>query len=713
MDVQFAPLPHDTVLLVVTQLGVLLLTARLFGELAVRLRQPAVVGEILAGVVLGPSLLGGLFPDLARYWLPSVAGQSAPLETVSLIGVILLLVVTGFETDLGLIRRKSRTALSVAFGGFVVPFLGGLALGWSVPESLLTDADSRPIFALLLATALAVSAIPVLAALLLDLGMMRRDVGQTMLAAGMIDDIVGWTVLGVVISLAEGGGGAAAVLGTFATLAAFGIVSVGVGGPLVRRSIRFVHRASSTRHRFLTLALGLVFVWSAFSHALHLEPVIGAFTMGILLGRSKRLPSEAMAQIETLTMAVFAPIFFAVVGLKVDVSLLTSRQMALTTLAVLAVAILGKFLGSYAGGRWLGRTDRWTATAFGAGLTARGAIGIVVASVGQSLGILTPEFFSAIVLMAVVTSILAPAVMGRALRKIPMTADEALRLDAEHAHSGSMLGSGRRVLVPVRPRQEAGVHLLVKSALLSRLAESTQLAVTVMSVSDRSDRRAAEATTQRVGRSLGKRTDVSTRVVFGDPLETILAEAERGYDLMVVGASQPAEHPNSIYDTTVDELIRTSAVPTFVVSGAGADADWRPDVVLVPVDGSRASKRAAEVAVALADPSTMLVAMHVEAGPETTALSVSETYQLTRLESGMDLVAEVVRLGERRGVAVSTRIEASPVVGAAVVAAAAEVGASLIVMGTEARLATSRLTVGSTVRSVISNAPCPVAVLNS
>ena len=126
---------------------------------------------------------------------------------MALIGVMLLMVVTGFETDLGLIRRRAGTAVGVATGGLLVPFAAGLALGWWFPADLLGDPDQRLVFALFLATAMAVSAIPVLAAILLELRLMRRDIGQTMLAAGMVDDLAGWAVLGVVIALAEGGGG--------------------------------------------------------------------------------------------------------------------------------------------------------------------------------------------------------------------------------------------------------------------------------------------------------------------------------------------------------------------------------------------------------------------------------------------------------------------------------------------------------------------------
>ena len=197
--------PHADVLRLLIQVAALLGLARLLGEICQRIGQPTVVGEILAGVLLGPSVLGALAPSLAAWTIPQNAIQGHLLELVSLIGVMLLLVITGLETDLALIRRKARTALGVAVGGLVVPFISGLVLGWLFPADLLTDQSQRTVFALFLATALSISAIPVLAKVLIDLRMIRRDIGQTMLAAGMIDDITGWTLLGIVAGLASAG----------------------------------------------------------------------------------------------------------------------------------------------------------------------------------------------------------------------------------------------------------------------------------------------------------------------------------------------------------------------------------------------------------------------------------------------------------------------------------------------------------------------------
>ncbi|MDH3262058.1 MAG: cation:proton antiporter [Acidimicrobiia bacterium] len=713
MDVLIAPPSHADVLQLVIQLAVLLGVARLLGELARRVGQPAVVGEILAGVILGPSVLGALTPGLAAVWLPASPVQAQLLETVALIGVMLLMVVTGFETDLGLIRRRAGTAAGVAVGGLLLPFGAGLALGWWFPKDLLGDPDQRLVFALFLATTMAVSAIPVLASILLDLRMMRRDIGQTMLAAGMVNDLVGWAVLGVLIALAEGGGGLGTVGVTVLTVLFFLVVTIVVGPFIVNRTIRFVHKASGTSHRFLTVTLVLVFAWAAFSQALHLEPVIGAFAMGILLGRVRRLPVSVAESLESLALGLFAPIFFAVAGLKVNLVALAEPRLAGLTLAVIAVAIVGKTAGAYAGGRWLAGADHWTSLAYGVGLTARGAIGIVVATVGQSLGIITQDVFSIIVVMAVVTSLFTPPALKATLRRVAPAADEAARLRREEAAAGGLTRRVGRVLVPIRPPRHPGDSLAVKVVLLGRLAGPERLAVTFMSAADGLERAEAEQTVRSAARDIGFRSDVTTRVVPGDPVQGVLDEAAKGYDLVLLGATDVAANLESLFGSVVDDIVRMVSIPTLVVRGSPASAGWQPQRILVPTDGTPASRRAADLAFSLAGPDTTVTVLHVVPSVLSPVVSITDTGPVQRLDVAHEIVSEVRDRGIERGVATATMVELGPEVDEAILQAARQIGADLVVLGTSARTGTRRLYLGPRVERILTGSPCPVAVLNS
>ena len=480
----FTAAPHHDVLLLLLQLAVLLFTARLFGELSQRLGQPSVVGELLAGIVLGPSLLSGFVPALGVYLVPHTEVQGYLLEVVSLLGAMFLLLITGLETDLSLIRRHARTAVGVSFGGILVTFSSGFLLGQALPDALLADPERRLTFALFVGTAMSISAIPVIAKVMLDLNLMRRDIGQTILAAGMSDDTVGWILLSVVAGLASGEAVTASTVGSaVGSVIVFMLLSFTLGRWLVRRSLAFVQDRSSSPDTGLSLVLVLTFAWGALTQALELEAVLGAFVMGILFGGMRRLRPETRHKIESMGLSVFAPIFFGVAGLKVNVVGLLQPGLIATSLLVIFVATAGKVVGTYFGARLIGRRDHWTALSFGAGLNARGAMEIIIATIGLQLGILTQNMFSIIVLMAMATSLMAPTALRFVLARVTPSEEETARLQRETLAKGSLVSSVHRVLIPVRPRAaqtgDAAVRA-VEARLLSSLG--SDLALTLLTV---------------------------------------------------------------------------------------------------------------------------------------------------------------------------------------------------------------------------------------
>jgi len=411
----FTAAPHHDVLVVLVQIGALLLTGRLLGEGARRLGQPTVVGEIFAGIVLGPSLLSSLIPQMGAWLVPQTPVQGYLLEFISLIGVLFLLLVTGLEIDSRLMRRRAGAAFSVAIGGLILPLMAGFALGWVLPDRLLVQPDERSVFALFLATAMSISAIPVLAKVLMDLGLTRHNLGQTIIVAAMIDDTVGWTLLSVVAGLAAGGTlTLGSVLSSVAGVAAFLVFMFTIGRWLVGWAQRWVVQVH-IRERGLSLIVVFMFGGAILSHAIGLEALLGAFVVGVLFNQMRNpdaIPDEAIHTLERMVMGVFAPIFFGVLGLKVNIlTLFQQPDLLVTAGIVIAVATACKVIGVYAGARLLGKSDHWTALFYGAGLNARGSMEIIVASIGLSLGVLSQAMFSIIVVMAVVTSIMAPALL--------------------------------------------------------------------------------------------------------------------------------------------------------------------------------------------------------------------------------------------------------------------------------------------------------------
>ncbi|WP_285777474.1 cation:proton antiporter [Microtetraspora sp. NBRC 13810] len=395
------------------------------GRLAMRFGMPAVVGELSVGVILGPSFLAHVAPDFSQWLFPAATEQFHLLDAVGQIGVLLLVGITGIHMDMGLVRRKGGTAAGVSLGGLVVPLAFGIGAGFLMPTSLIPANTDVSVFALFLGVAMCVSAIPVIAKTLMDMKLLHRNIGQLTLTAGMIDDAIGWFLLSIVSAMATTGLRTGTVVTSLVYLVLVVVFAATVGRPLVRVSLQAAARSSEAGPTVATAAV-LILLSAAATHAMGLEAVFGAFVCGILIGSSKGLDPARLAPLRTVVLSGFAPIFFATAGLRMDLTSLADPLVLVAGLAVLAIAILGKFIGAYAGAR-ASRLSRWEGLALGAGLNARGVIEVVVAMVGLRLGILSVEVYTIVILVAIVTSLMAPPLLRLSMSRIQQTEEEDLR----------------------------------------------------------------------------------------------------------------------------------------------------------------------------------------------------------------------------------------------------------------------------------------------
>lgn len=427
------PLPAGVLLTFLASLLVLLLVARLLGSLAARVGLPAIVGELLTGVLLGPSLLGWLAPGVAAWLLPQE--QMFLLDGIGQVGLLLLVALTGTHLDLRLVRRRKRSAVTVSLCGLLIPLAGGVALGIPLAGVLAADGpDASPaataVFPLFLGVAMCITAIPVIAKTLTDMGLLHRNIGQLTLTSGMIDDTVGWILLSVVSALATAGAVAGKVSLVVIGVAVFVLLAALVGRPLVRRVM-----ARATRSRWegptVAAAVLVVLVGATATHAFGMEAVFGAFVAGIVLATAGPDVQTRLAPLRTVTLSVLAPIFLATAGLRMDLTALADPDVLLAGLAVLAVAIIGKFVGAYLGARLSG-LSHWEGLALGSGMNARGVVEVVVALTGLRLGVIDTAGYTVIVLVAVVTSLMTPPLLRIALRRIEQTDEERLRA-VDHA----------------------------------------------------------------------------------------------------------------------------------------------------------------------------------------------------------------------------------------------------------------------------------------
>lgn len=711
----FQSAPHHDVLAVLIQITVLLFTARIFSEIAQRLGQPSVLGEILAGIILGPSLLSGLAPALGYWIIPHNEVQGHLLEMVSLIGAIFLLLITGLETDLPLIRRHAGSAISAAAGGLVIPFATGLVLGYFIPSFLLVNEDSRLVFALFLAAAMSISAIPVIAKVLIDLNLMRRDIGQAIIAAGMVDDTVAWVLLSIILGLATSGAvTAGSVAYSVGSIVGFLLLSFTVGRWLVKRVLDLVQDELITENRLITLVAGLAFAWGAITQAIDLEAVFGVFVMGILFGQMPRLPKSVIHSLETMTFSIFSPIFFAVAGLKVNLwNLLLNPTLLGVALVVFLVACFGKIVGSYAGARWLGGQDHWTAMSFGAALNARGAMQIVIASIGLSLNIITQDMFSIIILMAIGTSLIAPPLLRWSLKNMTPSAEEMARLKREELAKGSPVAHIHRVLLPVRRRTSAKAAVqTIEAQLLQRMGNT--LSLTLLNIATDGNREAGTTYLNQLATTFAQQELLKKVLVNNKPVDVIIDEAKKDYDLLVLGASEEhSKNPDVVFTPFVDYLVRLAPCPTMVVHGQRLQPNWQPRRVLVPTNGSTAAKHAAELALALTSAEEEIHILHVVApNPFLTSGTEREEGLQEQINRGYQMVKPLQTLGEAQQRPVQVKV----LVGrpeTAIIEYAKEQEIDLIILGTDVRAGTDRLFLGSRVERILQNTPCPVVVFNS
>ncbi|MBN3927149.1 cation:proton antiporter [Nostoc sp. NMS4] len=727
------PLGHHELLLVLVQLSLLLLVARGLGELMRRINLPPVVGELLAGVLLGPSLFGLLLPDLQAHIFPKSQEQSNLLSVISWLGVLFLLIVTGLETDLKLILRKGKTALLISLGGIIVPFITGFGLGWLLPESFLANPEKRLVFSLFIATAMSISAVPVIAKVLMDLNLIRRDIGQVTLAAGMTDDTIGWILLSVVSGLASSGKfDFGTIFHSVSAAILFLAIAFTIGRTIVDQILRWVDDYVGGIAASISVVLILSLSAAALTHGLGLEAALGAFVVGILAGQSRRFSNEAGHLLEVFTAAFLAPIFFASAGLKVNLLTLLVPQTFIFGLIVLVVACVGKFTGAYLGSR-VGGLSHWEGLAMGSGMNARGAMEIVVATIGLSLGVLNPQMYSIIVMVAIVTSLMAPPLLRWTLSKVVMGEEEARRLEQEEQDSRSFIKQIQRVLIPT----SGGPNIQLAAQLVGYMAHQNSIEVTSLyALSDKqpqSRERRMEATQLKDTAAeqaiaavieemqLPADTMLQTKTESGrNKAEIILHEANKNYDLIVLGASEQINSQKALFNLLVDRVVQEAPCATMVVKSHLPHPkgeickipQQQLKKILVPTVGTEYSKNAVEMASTIAAQTGALVMIvNVINLPQIEYILYEQRSLAPVKEIAHDMLEQQAAIGRNLGADVKTYIlqGTSPEKEILKFARAEEV--DLIILGSNIRMVTGRVFFGHRVDAILSKAHCPVAVI--
>jgi Kef-type K+ transport system membrane component KefB len=417
------------------QLVVLLLVATGLGQLAMRWGMPTVVGELMAGVLLGPTVFGSLAPGLSDWLWSSKDGRPELLDAIAQFGVLLFIGVAAAHLDIRMLRRRRRTVATIGSTALLLPLGMGIATGYLLPGWLMGSEADRTSFALLVGVVMAVSAIPVIAKTLIDLKMLHRDVGQLTVASAAGGDVVAWLMLSVVSGMTAAGYSGSAVGFSVLRLIGFLLAAALIARPLARLALRLANRAEGPGPSIAT-AVALILGGSAASLSLGLEAALGAFVIGILISTPGTVDVSKLAPLRTLVLAVFAPLFLASAGLHMNLAVLGDPGTLLIVALICALAIVGKFAGAYLGAR-LSRLTHWEGLAIGAGLNARGAVEVVVATIGLKIGVLSETMYTIVILIAVVTSVMAPPALRWAMARVEQQSHERLRETELAAWSGT------------------------------------------------------------------------------------------------------------------------------------------------------------------------------------------------------------------------------------------------------------------------------------
>jgi Kef-type K+ transport system membrane component KefB/nucleotide-binding universal stress UspA family protein len=710
-----APLSEHEVLVFLVQLVLLVGLARTLGGVFKMFGQPAVVGELIAGVLLGPSVFGSVAPGAYDWVFGAEDTVQSVMFGLAWLGVIMLLVVIGFETDLGIIGRFRKVALGVSAGALLVPLAAAGGMAMVLPEEFVgAQTDERVVFAGFFALALSVSALPVVAKILQDMGFLRRNFGQITLAAGMTMDAVGWLLLAALSGIALDGFEPVALAVSFGGLAVFVLVVVTVGRFVLDALMRWILDRGSSVSAAFSVTLLAALAGGIVTQALRLEAILGAFIVGILLATLRHQVPQVERVLEITTGSFFAPIFFAFSGLRVDIGLIFGSFSTLAwTVGLLVIAMAAKVAGTLVSGRLVGLQLR-ESLALGSGLSALGAMGIVVAIVGLNLGVLSDTGYTVAVVVAIITSIIAPQLLKLVVRGWDVPAEEKKRLEREEILQASEILGSERILLPTRGGRNSQYAAEVITAVFED-AEVTVLAVDVPgSWWQRLAHRvgAGAADPHDVIESLEGRRHRVVRKVAADPAAAIAREARLGYDLVLIGASE--EDGPGVFSTVVDRVLSSVDIPTIVVRFPEGDERLEaPQRVLVPVVASRASRAAEELAYSLVRRSGgTALALHVVNRPEGQGMMLDAHVLDEAVRTGQEMVSGAAAFGERLGVDVETGLRVGPNAEAEIVAVANGGDYDLVVIGAANRPMTDRPFFGHRVTYMIEHSDTPIAIVS-
>jgi Kef-type K+ transport system membrane component KefB len=397
---------------VLLALALVIATARSLGAIFRLIQQPPVIGEMIAGILLGPSLLGHIAPAASAYILPQ---SIAPLlNIIAQFGVILYMFLVGLELDPNVLRGKAHSTIAISHASIVTPFILGAILSLFLYTRFANSGVSFTAYSLFIGTSMSVTAFPVLARILTDRGISRTKLGSVALTCAAVDDVSAWCLLALVVGVTQSRAGHALYTILFASL--YIVFMIFVMRALAIRAVRRFDRKGHLTQGALATTLLLILLSSFATEWIGIHAIFGAFALGAIIPHDSAMAADLRNKLEDFTVVFLLPAFFAFTGLRTQISLLSGSDAWLWCILIIAVASAGKWGGSFVAARLSGMNWR-ESSALGILMNTRGLMELIVLNIGLDFGVITPRLFAMLVLMALVTTLATTPILGLTISK--------------------------------------------------------------------------------------------------------------------------------------------------------------------------------------------------------------------------------------------------------------------------------------------------------
>jgi Kef-type K+ transport system membrane component KefB len=410
---------HHPLPLLLAQIMVIILAAKFFGWICIKIGQPTVVGEMIAGIVLGPSLLGMYFPEISSALFP--AQSLGNLQFLSQIGLILFMFIVGMELDIKVLRNQSQEAIVISHASIIVPFAMGMGLAYFIYETFAPEGVQFLSFGLFMGIAMSITAFPVLARIVQERGITRTKLGTLVITCAAADDITAWCILAVVIAIAKAGSFVSALY-TIVLAIAYVIVMIKLVRPFLAR-VGHIYTTRKSLTKPIVAIFFLTLIASAYAtEIIGIHALFGAFMAGAVMPENIKFRNLFIEKVEDIALVILLPLFFVFTGLRTEIGLLSDPTLWKLTWIIILIAVAGKFLGSALAAKFVEQSWK-DSLSIGALMNTRGLMELVALNIGYDLGVLTPQIFSIMVLMALITTFMTgPALnlINWAFRSVPL-----------------------------------------------------------------------------------------------------------------------------------------------------------------------------------------------------------------------------------------------------------------------------------------------------